>query len=218
MYYERIQTPHQRAFMARPRTLDRDRLLDAAEEVIAAQGLAALSFGAVAMTAGVAKGSVQSAFCSRDALIAAVLDRWLKREQAHFLALLQGETGAAARTRAHVLSTAAETPASGAHMAGLLAALAAAGQDGSSGAGAWYALRAGGFAAATAEERRLRLALLAAEGAFFVRHLARVKLAPASWREIFADILAIVEGHDLPAPPLATAPSGGRPIARRRGA
>lgn len=205
--------------MARPRSVDRESLIDAAEATLAAQGLAGLSFGAVALASGVGKPTVQSVFGSRDALIHAVLDRWLQREQARFDALLAQaapEAGAAARTRAHIQSTAAETPESGARMATLLAALASTGQQGGSGAAPWYDSRAGRFQARTPDERRLRLAFLAAEGAFYVRHLAGVPMSAARWREIFGDILALADGAaDLAAPPRAPRVRPGRKAGSR---
>jgi AcrR family transcriptional regulator len=186
--------------MARPRSVDRESLLDAAEAALAAKGLAGLSFGAVASASGVAKATVQSVFGHRDALIAAVLDRWLRREQARFEALAGPGADAARRTQAHIRSTAAETPEAGARMATLLSALASAGEVGRSGTSSWYAARAGDFTAATAEERRLRLAFLAAEGAFYVRHLAGVPMSEALWTEVFADILALAREPGLTPP------------------
>lgn len=184
--------------MGRPRSLDRESLLDAAETVVAADGLAGLTFGAVALASGVPKASVQSVFGTRDAMIAAVLDRWLAQEQARFESLVGCDRSCRGRTRAHVMSTAGESPASGARMATLLAALASSGKVNGSGTAPWYAARAGDFKVNTEEERRLRVAFLAAEGAFYVRHLAGVKLTDARWRDIFGDILALVENSGGP--------------------
>jgi AcrR family transcriptional regulator len=206
--------------MARPRNVDRDALLDAAEALLAAQGLPALTFGALATASGLAKPTVQSVFGSRDALLAAVLQRWLAREQLRFDAELAKVTrggttaDAASRTRAHILSTSAETPATGRQMVHLLAALAVAGpkvqpgQPGQQGALPWYAARLGSLAAATDDQRRWRLALLAAEGAFYVRHLAQLPMDDERWADIFRDILALAEG---------TGPAVVRAASRRQG-
>lgn len=199
--------------MPRPRSVDREGLLDAAEEILAQAGLAGLSFGAVAAAAGVPKPTLQSVFGSREAMVAAALDRWLQREQARFDALLAQagpEPDRAARTRAHILATAAEPPAAAEKMVALLAALASSGQVDGSGAQAWYARRTDGFAARSEEERRLRLALLAAEGAFYVRYLAGVPMSTALWRSIFDDILAL-------AAPAAAPPAARRPKPPRQG-
>lgn len=186
--------------MARPRNVDREAVLDAAEALLAAAGLPALTFGALAAASGVAKPTVQSVFGSRDALLAAVLQRWLAREQRRFDAELAKATpagsgpDAASRTRAHILSTAAETLATGRQMVHLLAALAVAGPHGQEGALPWYAARLGGLEATTPAQRRWRLALLAAEGAFYVRCLAQLPMEDERWEDIFKDILALADG------------------------
>ena len=61
--------------MVRPRTIDREYLLNVAEDIAAATGAAGLSFGSLAAAAGVSKASVQSAFGTREALIEAMLNR-----------------------------------------------------------------------------------------------------------------------------------------------
>ena len=188
--------------MARPRNVDRDAVLDAAEGLLAAGGLPALSFGSLAVASGVAKATVQSVFGSRDALLSAVLQRWLEREQRRFDAELAKATppgalpDAASRARAHILSTSAENPASGRQMVHLLSALAIAGEHGQEGASPWYAARLGGLEAATPDQRRWRLALLAAEGAFYVRYLAQLPMGDDRWQDIFRDILALAEGTE----------------------
>lgn len=60
----------------RPRRIDRDKVLDAAEALVLRAGAAALSFDAVAREAGITKGGVQYAFGTRDKLIRAMLTRW----------------------------------------------------------------------------------------------------------------------------------------------
>ncbi len=57
------------------KTLFRDRLLDAAEEVFAARGFAQTRVEDVAARAGVAVGTVYNYFSDRRALLAAVIDR-----------------------------------------------------------------------------------------------------------------------------------------------
>ncbi|MCU0830834.1 MAG: TetR/AcrR family transcriptional regulator [Rhizobiaceae bacterium] len=57
----------------------RSRLLDAAERLIARDGLKALTFDNVAAEAGVAKGTVLYHFESKDALSAAMLERFVTR-------------------------------------------------------------------------------------------------------------------------------------------
>ena len=53
----------------------RDRILDAAEQLVAAQGASNLTLDAVAQTAGISKGGLLYHFPSKDALLVGMLDR-----------------------------------------------------------------------------------------------------------------------------------------------
>ena len=55
----------------------RDRLLDSAEELVAAQGATSLTLDAVARAAGVSKGGLLYHFPTKDALLEAMVDRHL---------------------------------------------------------------------------------------------------------------------------------------------
>ncbi|VEA73956.1 Bacterial regulatory proteins, tetR family [Serratia rubidaea] len=51
--------------MGRQRSIDRDRVLDAAEEIIATQGASGLTIDSVAKAMGISKGGVQYCFAVR---------------------------------------------------------------------------------------------------------------------------------------------------------
>lgn len=191
--------------MARPRRIDRAHLLERAEALVAAEGAAALSFGRLASAAGVPKASIQSAFGTREALVEAMLDRWLRAEQQRFANLAGPTPSPLARVLAHLRSVGTETPEASSRMASLLAALTEAGLASESLA-AWYAARIGDLSAAGAEARRLRLAFLAAEGAFTMRHLAGVRIRDEVWQDVFADLEGLARGDarwDAPREPRA---------------
>ncbi|NEX45836.1 TetR/AcrR family transcriptional regulator [Pseudotabrizicola algicola] len=176
--------------MARPRTIDRETLLDAAERVVTRQGAAALSFASVATEAGLSKASVQSAFGSRDALIDALIGRWMAHEAARFRAMLAEETTPEARLNAHLRCTYEELHnGSGQRVASLLAILASAGL-GSDSLRQWYQARIGDLTATTEAERQRRTAYLAAEGAYFLRCIVGLEADAAVWSDIFADLQA----------------------------
>jgi len=179
--------------MARPRQINRAQLLDHAEALVAAEGTAALSFGRLAAATGVPKASIQSAFGTREALIEAMLARALEAEQRRFEGFAGPDPSPRVRVLAHLRSVASETREASSRMAALLAALTEAGQ-GSASLAAWYAARIGGFEAEGEEARRLRLAFLAAEGAFMIRHLARLPLHDEVWRDLFRDLEALAVG------------------------
>ena len=184
--------------MARPRTIDRDRVLDAAESALAEGGAAALSFSGVAAGAGLSKASVQSAFGSRAALVDALIDRSLQRERERYRAALgdaaSDATSDDARLEAHLSATRAEIAGeSGRRTAILIAALASEGRRSDS-VRRWYRERLGDLTADSAAERRRRAAYLAAEGAYFLRCMIGVDADEATWADIFDDL---ARGHGL---------------------
>jgi AcrR family transcriptional regulator len=174
--------------MARPRSIDRDRVLDAAEAVVSRSGAGALSFGAIAEEAGLTKASVQSAFGTRAALIDMLIDRWMSQEEERHRAALGEAVSAGARLVAHLRTTLADMlDDNGQRVSTLLAVLAGEGEHSAS-MRAWYLGRLGDLAAATDEERRRRVLYLAAEGAFFLRCLVGLPVSEVIWRDVFADL------------------------------
>ncbi|MEV0028316.1 TetR/AcrR family transcriptional regulator [Nocardia sp. NPDC050793] len=74
--------------MGRPPKHDADRLLDAAAELLAAGGPAAVTMSAVAKAVGAPSGSVYHRFPDRPALLAALWSRTLRRFHEELLAVL----------------------------------------------------------------------------------------------------------------------------------
>ncbi|WP_084652356.1 TetR/AcrR family transcriptional regulator [Ottowia thiooxydans] len=181
--------------MGRPRTINREHLLDVAEALVAASGASSLSFGSVATAAGLSKASVQSAFGTREALVEAMLERWLQQEQKRFDAVAGATPSPSERIRAHVETTATETEAASSRIAAVLATLAGSDAQVSS-AAQWYASRVGDFSAKTPEQKRLRIAFLAAEGAFFMRYLVGFPMSEKLWKEVFEDLKALGDGDE----------------------
>lgn len=62
--------------MGRQRIIDREKVLEAAEEIVINQGATALTIDAVAKAMGISKGGVQYCFGNKDALIDAMFERW----------------------------------------------------------------------------------------------------------------------------------------------
>lgn len=176
--------------MARPRKIDRDRLLEAAERVIADKGLNGFSLGAVATAAEVPKASVQSAFRSKENLVHALIDGWIEEEQVRYQAERDRHVGPRASLHAHIRVTQAETAVTPERVAMLLMLLARPSSDAGSFQD-WYRRRFGDLTAVEASERRGRLAMLATEGAFFLRFLGLAAIGPEVWNDIFDDIGAL---------------------------
>jgi AcrR family transcriptional regulator len=79
----------------------RDRILDAASKVFAAEGFAGATIDAIGQAAGFTKGAVYSNFESKDELFLALLDREFEHRGEQIATALQsgGDTGTAAAAR-----------------------------------------------------------------------------------------------------------------------
>lgn len=173
----------------RPRSIDRDKVLDAAEALVLHTGAAALSFDAVAKAAGVTKGGVQYAFGTRDNLIRAMIARW----GAAFDADVAAHTGPDPTPQRVILghlaaardADAADHSRSAVMMTALLQH-----PDQLSDTRAWYNSRLAGLDLDNPRDRRLALAFLAGEGAFLLKAFGLIDLDEAQWQSLFEDILA----------------------------
>lgn len=173
--------------MARPKTVDREHVLNAAERIVANRGAGALSIGAVAEAAGISKGGVQSTFGTREGLIAAMLDRWLETDQQAYTELLGDDGGPRNRLLAH-LETTRRADETGLHKtAGLLAALMESPEH-LAAVRKWYSARLPSNDVTSEQERKERLAFLAIEGAFFLRFFGLVEMDQDVWEATFQDI------------------------------
>ncbi|MDN2566496.1 TetR/AcrR family transcriptional regulator [Aquibium sp. A9E412] len=184
---ENKDDPQEPRRLGRPRTIDRERLLDAAEEIVTQSGAAALTIDAVARAAGVTKGGVQYAFGSKEALIQAMFDRWDQTYEAIFRSMAGPDATPAQAVRAHVEGIYGSDDNAHAKAASLLAALIRTPEH-LAATRAWYRQRIAALDLDREEDRRARLAFLAAEGAFMLRFFGLMEIDEAEWRDIFADI------------------------------
>jgi AcrR family transcriptional regulator len=77
----------------------RERILDAASKVFAAEGFAGATIDAIGQAAGFTKGAVYSNFDSKDELFLALLDREFERRGAQIATALEGDGDTAAAAR-----------------------------------------------------------------------------------------------------------------------
>jgi AcrR family transcriptional regulator len=181
--------------MGRYQSVDRDKVLDAAEAIVRTRGIAALTIDGVAKAAGISKGGVQSGFGTKDGLIAAMYARWVGEYDAELAARAGPDASPMGRLAAHVAGTHHTDQASADRAAGMMAALLNAPaqlaelQD-------WYEARLAGIDMSTPEGRRARLAFLANEGAFLLRSFGFMRMDAAAWDEMFADIQALLAKAD----------------------
>lgn len=177
--------------MSRPKTIDRETILDAAERLVALKGAAGLTIGALAKEAGITKGGVQYSFPTKAAIVDALFERWSAAYQKVFAAALGEEIRQPQLVWAHVKATGAADEAANAKIAGLGASLLQTPVELAS-TREWYAKRLEGLDLSTEAGRRARLAFFAAEGILALRFFGFMAVNPQEWDEVFADIQALL--------------------------
>lgn len=150
----------------RPRTIDRDKVLDAAETVVKRTGAAGLSIDAVAKAAGITKGGVQYCFGTTEQLIQAMIRRWANAFEGEVMALAGSNPSPEVLIRAHIAASRPVDKAEDSRAAVMMATLLQSPEQVAE-TRAWYNGRMAGIDPSSTEGRRLRMAFLAAEGAFF---------------------------------------------------
>lgn len=177
--------------MGRQRSIDRDKVLDAAEEIVATQGAAGLTIDAVAKAMGISKGGVQYCLGSKDALIDAMFDRWGSAYETLFAAIAGDDPSPQTGVRAHMLATQSSDQTASAKAAGLMATLIQTPEHLAS-TREWYRSRIAGLDLTTEEGKRARLAFLATEGAFMLRYFGLMDIDQAEWEAMFTDMQALI--------------------------
>lgn len=175
--------------MARPRKIDRDAVLDAAEVVVQRLGPIGFSLDAVANEAGISKGGIQSTFGTKEGLLDAMLERWEQSHENAINAHTDSEDRHGARVRAHIRATVKTPDAEKARNAALLSALVQS-KDQHAEARRWYASVIGDGRLDATLEPNVRLAFVAAEGLYLLKHFDIIDLPDEIWDEIGRDILS----------------------------
>jgi AcrR family transcriptional regulator len=180
--------------MGRHKTINRDALLDAAEAVVLREGAANLTFEAVAKEAQVSKGGVLYAFTNKDTLIDAMLRRVVANYDRVVEAFL-AKWGDSPKTRiqAHVEANRNEDAEVITRAVALMASFirAPAFQAETT---IFYKDLFAMFDTSSLAGRRLRLALLATEGAFTLRGFRFYNFSDQEWQAIHDDIIDILLG------------------------
>lgn len=179
--------------MGRPPTIDRDKVLDLAEDILLKAGTGALTIDAVAKAAGVSKGGIQSRFGTKDELIGAMIERWGREYDAQITAAIGPNPTAVEVVEGHVELTMAMDAAEYARAAGIMAALIEAKHHRAE-CRAWYAERFGSLDLQSREERRAKMALLATEGAFILRAFGLMEFSDDEWSGVQDGLRALLDG------------------------
>lgn len=173
--------------MARPRTINRERVMDCAEQLVQRDGAIALTLDAVAREAGITKGGLQYCFGSKDDLITALIDRWIATFEAEAQDHTPPNPSEADRIRAYVQVCAQMDEATRARIVGTLITLLQS-PDHLKRIRDWYSGWLTGAACQSDEARQVRTMFFAAEGAFFLRSFGFITMQDAEWQSAFADI------------------------------
>jgi AcrR family transcriptional regulator len=179
--------------VGRQKTIDRDKVLEAAESIVASQGAAALTIDAVAQAAGISKGGVQSCFGNKEALVDAMLKRWGALYAAQVEALAGPAPTPLAALGAHIKTTVDEDDDVNTRTAALMATLMQSPVY-LAWIREWYAQRFGDLARLEGSSgSNARIAFLATEGLFLLRHFGLMDVSRQEWERYFGEIGAVFD-------------------------
>lgn len=177
--------------MGRRKTIDEDKILDAAEAVIREGGAAGLTFDAVARRAGVSNGGLQYTYRSKEALIAAMFERWGREYNAIASELYPQPKDTLDSVRRDIVIAFNRQATAQKKAASIIAALLQSPEHLGPVIG-WYQNRLDAIDLDSDEGKVMRLAFLATEGAFMLRFFGLCDIGDEEWTDIFQDIEKIL--------------------------
>lgn len=173
--------------MSKRPVIDRDLVLDAAESIVMERGVAALTIGEVAKAAAISKGGVQSCFGTKDGLIEAMFTRWKTDYASSVQANMTGDANVLDHLATQVRLIAIPDARLSKRAAAIMAAMFS--QDSlRQHSNDWYRSLLIGPVFEDDQARRVRLAFLAATGAFFLRSFGIMEISEDEWTVLLADI------------------------------
>lgn len=187
--------------MARPRVIEQDDILDAAENVVLREGAARLTLDAVATEAGISKASVIYDFKTKQALIKAVIERRVAAEEAKINAASETvQVGPDQHMKARI-QAARDSRADRAQASVAIHLCAALAQDDDllSAVQQSHLKQIEAAIEGSDDPRRARLAFLALEGVRFLEMLDILQWTKGDRNEILHDIEAMLDGSTFTA-------------------
>ncbi|WP_271103302.1 TetR/AcrR family transcriptional regulator [Pseudomonas tohonis] len=181
--------------MSKRPVIDRNLVLDAAISVVMEQGISALSIGEVAKAAGISKGGVQSCFGTKDGLIEAMVNRWKTDYELSVRSRLKPDAGMLDHLIAQIGIIAIPDEELSRRAAAILTAMFSH-ESLKTQANDWYRSLLLGDAFETERGKRVRLAFLAATGAFFLRSFSIMDISEGEWRTFHEDIAQLLPGEE----------------------
>ncbi|QHQ21378.1 TetR family transcriptional regulator [Pectobacterium brasiliense] len=182
--------------MARKKTIENDRILDAAEKVLLRDGVHRFTLDAVAAEASISKGGLIYSFPSKDQLIMTMLSRELTR----FEQEVQQQTARYANqphadVLGHITAIGQEEDETTSRAVGLLTALVHSPAM-LEHVREFYRTRLDRLRDATPTMRRIRLAFLATEGVFLLQGLGFVALDREERQTMIDDAKSLFQSDD----------------------
>jgi AcrR family transcriptional regulator len=168
--------------MPRPKSIDRDHILAAAEDLITETGGIHFTMDMVAARAGISKGGLTYTYPTKDALIEDMLRRELSRFVAYRHTLEKGDRPTLA---AHIEASAQQKDVFQSRAAHLMAAVSNQPSH-LEYVRSFYRTAFDLADPETPEGRRARHAFLAIEGLFLMRGLGLMPVSDAEWDDVFA--------------------------------
>ncbi|SFV27577.1 DNA-binding transcriptional regulator, AcrR family [Devosia crocina] len=179
--------------MPRPREIDRNRILDAAEAVMVESGGRGFTLDAVAERAGISKGGLVYSYASKEMLIAAALERELQRFLKDWGALADLTDGSPEAVLGAYVTEILTQDADHLRTASLLMTALSYAPDVSAPGRDFYRAIFRHFDDTTARGRDIRQAILAIEGLFLLQGLGLVPADHDEWHSVVEHALATLQ-------------------------
>lgn len=177
--------------MARPRTIDRNIILTAAEDLLTETGGLYFTLDQVAQRAGISKGAVTNAYSTKSDLVSAMLKREFDRFKTDRVEHIR-EGATYPLVEAHIAASESVNDTYKARAARLIAAVAHE-QEHIEIIQDLYSDLLQDLAGDSRTARQGRMALFAIEGAFLMRGLGMVTMSDDEWHQLFEDALAVFQ-------------------------
>lgn len=187
--------------MARPRSIDTNDILDAAEATVIEKGPAKLTLEAVAMCAGISKASVIYDYKSKNELIRAVIERRLACEEQRIDDAMNPEDGSRQSLLDALIKVAAVRPAEERCIANNLSAALAQDDELTNLINGYYHRLIAQVEEVKEHPRGALLAFLALEGLKMLEMRGFHEWPPEERERILADIAWLAESDPAPACP-----------------
>lgn len=181
--------------MGRHRSIDRDKVLDAAEAIVEKEGPVGLTIDAVAKAAGITKGGVQYCFGSKDQMIDALFERWAGEYDKQFDELVVRTKSPVEFIRPYIAVARKCDRTQIARGAVMLATLMRSTRRMEQNR-RWYRDKLAMFDLSTEAGRRTHLFYIAVEGAFALRCLGFMELSSAEWQAMLDSIESLLPPID----------------------